>query len=153
MERKTILKVVPLVLGAVLLPISELTAVDAHGLTLTRPMVVDGIYLRAAVYDVQWHVEGTHATVTFLRKAHVVATVQGELVTLDRSVSKDTLYFSKHLDGLFHVNGLGFANTNKGIAFPHLRIRPNVSNNNPALDPRVENYLRNQPRTRPRVYK
>lgn len=96
MDSKTILGLVFVAVGAVLVPTSELQALDARGLKLTEPMVVQGIYLRAAIYDVQWNLQGAHAVVTFSRKGRVVATVQGELVTFDRSVTADTLYFTKH---------------------------------------------------------
>jgi hypothetical protein len=125
--------------------------VDTGGLKLTRPMVLEGIYLRAAVYDVQWELEGTEATVTFYRKRRAVATVDGELSTFDRTVTNDTLYFSKYSDGFFHINALGFAKTNKGILFPVHRSRPNATNNTPMENTLMEDD-RNRPQSFPPVY-
>lgn len=145
MDRKTILGLVFVLVGSVLVPTSELRAIDARGLKLTRPMVVEGVYLRAADYDVQWELQGTHAKVTFSRKGHAVATVQGELSTFDRTPASDTLYFSKRPDGFLYLNALGFAKTNKVILFPVLRLRPNAANNNPAANDLMEGDWRNRP--------
>ena len=99
-------------------------ATEPDGLKLDRPMVVAGVYLRAAVYDVQWQLHGTDATVTFSRKGRTVATVEGQVVNFTRTAAADTLYFSKSPDGSFFINGLGFARTNRGIAFPTSSSRP-----------------------------
>jgi hypothetical protein len=132
MNRQTILRVVLVVVGAVLTLASELHAVEARTLKLTRPMVVQGIYLRAAVYDFQWERQGTHVTVTFSRQGHAVATVQGEISTFIRTVLTDTFYFSKHPDGCFYIRALTFANTNKGIVFREVRSHPDAAINSPA---------------------
>jgi len=153
MDRKTILGLVLMVAGAVLISASELGAVDAGGLKLPRPMVVEGIYLRAAVYDVEWKLQGTHATVTFSRKGRAVATVQGVLSTFDRTATNDTLYFSKQPDGFFCISALGFAKTNKGIVFPMLRARPNAANNNAAAKALVEDDWPNRTQLVPRVFR
>ena len=132
MNRQTILRVVLVVVGAVLTLVSELHAAEARTLKLTRPMVVQGIYLRAAVYDFQWERQATHVTVTFSRQGRAVATVQGEISTFIRTVVNDTFYFSRHPDGCFYIRALAFAHTNKGIVFRDLRSHPNAANNSPA---------------------
>jgi len=151
MDRKTILGLVLVAAGAVLIPTTELRAVDTRGLKLPRPMVVEDIYLRAAVYDLQWELKGTHATVTFFRKGRAVATVHGVLSTFDRTVMNDTLYFTKYPDGFFYINALGFAKTNKVILFPVLRSRPNARNNNPAENTLMEDDWRSRPQPHPQV--
>jgi len=153
MDRKTILGLVLVVVGGVLIPASELRAVGAGGLNLTRPMVVEGIYLRAAVYGVQWELQGTHAKVIFSRKGRAVATVQGELSTFDRTVANDTLYFSKQTDGFFCINALGFAKTNKVVVFPVLRSRPNAPNSNAAAKALMEDDWPNRTQLVPRVFR
>lgn len=153
MDRKKILGLVLVVGGAVLIPASDLRAVDGGGLKLPRPMVVEGIYLRAAVYDVEWKLQGTHATVTFSRKGHTVATVQGELSTFDRTVANDTLYFSKQRDGFFCIDALGFANTDKVVIFPVVRSLPKSGANNAAAKALMEDDWPNHSQPAPRVFR
>lgn len=118
-----------LAIGVVLAAATGGRAADTHYLKLTRPMVVAGIDLRAAVYNVQWELQGARATVTFSRKERVVATVQGAYSTLDRSVSGNTLYFSKQSDGFLAIYALGFAGSDKGIIFPVVRSHPHPAQN------------------------
>jgi hypothetical protein len=141
MKRKLIQGLVLVVSGIMLTTPLDLAAMEPYGVKLDRPMVVAGVYLRAAVYDVRWQLRDTHATVTFSRKGRAVATVPGELVTFNRSVAVDTLYFTKHPDGFFFINGLGFARTNRGIAFPTIRSQPFTTNNRPANIQSMENGL------------
>lgn len=124
MTRIKILGLTAAALGLVLAGHTEVRGADMHFLRLSRPMVVAGVDLRAAVYSLQWELQGNRATVTFARKGRVVATVQGESTTFDRSIPRDTLYFSKQPDGFFAVQALAFASTNKGIAFPVVRSHP-----------------------------
>jgi len=131
MKRKLIQGLVLVVSGIMLTPPLDLAAMEPYGVKLDRPMVVAGVYLQAAVYDVRWQLDDTHATVTFSRKGRTVATVPGELVTFNRSVTVDTLYFTKHPDGFFFINGLGFARTNRGIAFRTIRAQPLTIINRP----------------------
>jgi len=123
MKRKIVPWLVLVVCGMMLAPFAW-AAVKPDGLKLNRPMVIAGVYLRAAIYDVQWQVHDTHATVIFSQHGHAVATVQGELVTFKKSVSKDTLYFTKYPDGSVLIRGLGFAGTNRVVAFPTIRPHP-----------------------------
>ncbi len=123
-------------LGIVLAANTEVRAAEVRYVKLRRTTVVAGVDLRSAVYAMQWNLQGTRATVTFSRKGRVVATVQGECVTFGRSVSSDTLYFSKDPDGFLAIRALGFATTNKGIVFPVVRSHPQ-----PARDVPLENWL------------
>ena len=124
MNMKKILGLTAAALGVVLAAHPEVRAAEVHYLKLPRTMVLAGVDLRAAVYTVQWDLQGARATVTFSRKGRVVATVQGECATFDRSVASDTLYFSKDPGGFLAINALGFASTNKGIVFPVVRSHP-----------------------------
>jgi len=127
MNMMRILGLTAAVFGIVLAANSETRGAEAHNLKLARPMVVAGVDLRAAVYDIQWDVQGTRATVTFSRKGRVVATVLGDCAVFDRSVPNDILYISKHPDGFLAINALAFASTNKGIVFPQVRFHPHHS--------------------------
>jgi hypothetical protein len=153
MGRKSILDLVLPTIGAGLLATCQLQALEVHTVRLTRPMVVAGVYLRAAAYDVRWEQHDTHATVPFSRKGRAVATVQGEVATLNKTSSKDTLYFSKHPDGFFLINALGFANTNKGIVFSTFRSRSNGANRNPTTNEPIKNDWLFRTRTLPPVYR
>jgi hypothetical protein len=141
------------VCGIMLTTPLDLAAIEPDGLKLNRPMVVAGVYLRAAIYDVQWQLHDTHATVTFSRKGHAVATVQGELVTFNRSVAVDTIYFAKHPAGFFSIKGLGFAGTNKGIAFPTIRSHPLATNNWSTNNQSMGNGLGSGAQVPRRIYK
>jgi len=141
MKRKLIQGLVLVVCGILLTPPLDSAAMEPYGVKLDRPMVVAGVYLRAAVYAVRWQLRDTHATVTFSRKGHAVATVPGELVTFNRSVAVDTLYFTKHPDGFFFINGLGFARTNRGIEFRTIRSQPLTIINRPPNIQSLENRL------------
>jgi hypothetical protein len=112
MNMMRILGLTAAVFGVVLAANSEMRGAEAHNLKLTGPIVVAGVDLRAAVYDIQWDVQGTRATVIFSRKGRVVATVHGDCAVFDRSVPSDTLYVSKHPDGFVAINALAFASTN-----------------------------------------
>lgn len=140
-------------LGVLLVANTALRATEVHYLKLPRAMVVAGVNLRAAVYTVQWNLQGTRATMTFSRKGRVVATVQGEYATFDRSVASDTLYFNKDPDGFLAINGLGFASSNKGVVFPVVRSRPHPARVTPVGNPLVEEGLRNAAPAVPRVYR
>jgi hypothetical protein len=131
MDMTKILRVTVTALGLLLAGNAEVRGAEACYLKLTRPMVVAGVDLQAAVYNVQWDLKGTHATVTFSRKGRVVATVHGESATFDRSVFNDTLYFSKDPDGFLAIRALRFASTNTGILFPLVRSRPHLFEHNP----------------------
>ncbi len=113
---------------------TEGSAAEMATLKLPRDMVIAGVDLRAGTYTVQWKIKGTRATVVFSRERRTVATVQGERVDFNRSIATSTLYFSKTADGIFAVNALGLAGTNKGILFPLVRTRahalPNLPLNN-----------------------
>ncbi len=110
-----------LALGLSLAIHCEGRAAEVSNLKLSHDMVIAGVRLRAGAYGVEWKVQGTRATVTFSREGRRVATVEGECVAFDRSVTTDTLYFSKNADGSFAINALGFAGTSKGVLFPLLR--------------------------------
>jgi len=152
MNMMKILGLTAAALGVVLAANTEVQGVEVRHLRLPRPMVVAGVDLRAAVYTVQWDIQGTRATVTFSRKGRLVATVQGESATLGRSVSSDTLYFSKDPDGFLAINALGFASTNKGIVFPVVRSHSHPSRDIPVGNPLKEESWPNPP-TVPRVYR
>jgi hypothetical protein len=107
--------------------------------------------LRAAVYDIQWDVQGTRATVTFSRKGRVVATVHGDCAVFDRSVPSDTLYISKHPDSFVAINALAFASTNKGIVFPLVRFHPRHSRDIPVDRTLIEASWSNDTLAAPRV--
>ena len=153
MNKMKILSLTAALLGIVLAANTDLRAAEVHYLKLPRTMVIAGVNLRAAIYTVQWNFQGPRATVTFSRKGRVVATVQGESATFNRSVSSDTLYFSKDPDGFLAVNGLGFASTNKGIVFPAVRSHPHSTGNPPAGNSLVEQNWPNTAPPVPRVYR
>jgi hypothetical protein len=140
MNRLKTLGLAVAVLGVVLAVSTRARAVEGHFLKLTRPMDVAGVDLRTAVYSLQWQFEGTRATVTFSRKGRVVATVQGESATFERTVPNDTLFVGKHADGTLAVKALGFAGSNKGIVFPLVGDRPR-----PAEDLPMGNAFGNEP--------
>jgi hypothetical protein len=144
MDHKRFCRLAFVTVGTLLIANSGLRAEAARGLKLTQPMIIEGIYLRTGVYDVQWKLGGARVAVTFSRKGRAVAVVQGELVTLDRSAARDTLYFTKHPDGFFYINGLGFGGTRKGIVFPVLKSRAKSLSPNPQDDTLMENEWRNR---------
>ncbi len=121
MNIKTILGPTAMALGLALAINTEGRAAEINSLKLAHDMIIAGVDLRAGAYTVQWKIQGTHATVVFSREGRTVATVQGEFTTFDRSVTTNTLYFSKNPKGYFAINALGFARTNKGILFPSVR--------------------------------
>jgi hypothetical protein len=137
----------------VLIANTEVSAAEVHHLKLPRPMVIASVDLRAAVYTVQWDLQGTRATVTFSRKGRVVATVQGIVVTFDRSVRGDTLYFSKQPDGYFTITALGFAGSDKGLIFPVARSHPHPARDTPLDKSLVEDSWPNAAPAVPRVYR
>ena len=151
MDTMKILRVTVTALGVVLAANTEARGAEVHYLKLTRPMVLGGVDLRAAVYTVQWKLQGTRATVTFSRKGRVVATVQGECATFDRSVPNDTLYFSKDPDGFLAISALRFASTNKGIVFPLVRSRLHPPNVNPMDNRLMQENWPNQTPAVPKV--
>jgi hypothetical protein len=153
MNAMKILGLTAATLGVVLAANTEVRGADAHSLKLTRPMVVAGVDLQAAVYTVQWDLQGTRATVRFSRKGRVVATVQGECTTLGRSVPGDTLYFSKRPEGYFAIMALGFAGSDKGIIFPLVRTHPRSPQDTPAGDLLMEESWRSAPQPRPPISK
>ena len=153
MSSMKILVLTAAVLGIVLAASPEARAAEVHYLKLPRTMVIAGVNLRAAIYIVQWDFQGPRATVFFSRKGRVVATVQGESATFNRSVSSDTLYFSKDPDGFLAVNGLGFASTNKGIVFPVVRSHPHSTRNNTTSNSLFEQDWPNAVPPVPRVYR
>ncbi|MGO8790241.1 MAG: hypothetical protein ACLQVL_23060 [Terriglobia bacterium] len=118
-------------LGVVLAVNTKVEAAEVRNLKLSRPMVVAGVDLQAAVYTVQWDIQGARATVTFSRKGHVVATVQGKCATFGLSAASDTFYFSKNPNGFLAISALGFAGSNKGILFPLVRSHPHHSSDIP----------------------
>ena len=153
MNRMKILLLFVVALGLGLPANTEMRASEVHYLRLPRTMVIAGVNLRAAVYTVQWDFQGSRAKVTFSRKGRVVATIQGESATFNRSVASDTLYFSKDPDGFLAVNGLAFASTNRGIVFPVIRSHPHPSTPTPVDNSLKEESLRNSTPTVPRVYR
>ena len=150
MDKMKIMGLTVTALGLLVAGNSDVRGAEALYLKLTRPMVVAGVDLRAAVYNVQWDLEGTRATVRFSRKGRVVATVRGESATFDRSVFNDTLYFSKDPDGSLVIRALRFASTNKGIVFPLVRSRLHPPKVNP-MDNRL--MQENWPNQRPAIPK
>jgi hypothetical protein len=140
-------------LGLMLAGNTEVRGAEASHLKLTRPMVIAGVDLQAAVYDVQWDLKGTRATVRFSREGRVVATVQGERATFDRSVPNNTLYFSKDPDGFLAIRALRFASTNKGIVFPLVRSHLHPPTDNPMGNSLMEENWRNHTPRVPKVYK
>jgi hypothetical protein len=142
-----------MLIGFVLAPTPALQAVEVHSVKLTHSMAVAGVDLRPAVYDVQWELHGTHATVTFLRKGRTVATVQGECATFDRSVPTNTFYFWKHPDGALAIYALGFASSNKGVVFPVVQSRRNSFNKAPLESPLMEQNWPDRTPPVPRVYR
>ena len=152
MDTNKIRGIILMSIGLGLAPPSDLRAVEVHTLKLAQPMVIAGVYLRAAAYDVHWELQGARATLTFSRKGHAVATVQGEWATFDRSVEDDTLYFSKHPDGFLAVRALGFASSNKGIVFPLIRSRSHASRDTFVAGPFIRENWQHAPPV-PRVYR
>ena len=153
MNRKMLLGLALAVLGMASAPTAELRGAEARGLRLDQPMVIAGVYLRAAVYDVQWELQGAHAIVTFSRKSRTVATVQGELVTTDSSTANDTLYFSTRADGSLCIQALGLANTNRRVVFPLAKPRKPAAQINAASKALMENEWRGLFRSGPGVHR
>lgn len=153
MDMMKILGLTVTALGLLLAGNSEVRGAEARDLKLARPMVVPGIDLQAAVYIVQWDLKGTRATVTFSREGRVVASVQGERATFDRSVPNDTLHFSKDRDGFLAISALRFASTNKGIVFPLVRSRPRSPRDNPTGNSWIEEDWRSQAPAVPKIYR
>jgi hypothetical protein len=153
MNSMRILVLATAALGVALAANAEERAAEVHYLQLPRTMVIAGVNLRAAIYTVQWELQGTRATVTFARKGRVVATIQGESATFNRSVASDTLYFSKGPDGSLALNGLGFASTNKGILFPVVRSHRQPAGNTSAGNSLFEQDWPNAAPPVPRVYR
>ena len=147
MDHKRFYRLAILTVGTVTIVNSGLRAEAARGLMLTQPMIIEGIYLRAGIYGVQWKLDGAGAKVTFSREGRVVAVVEGRTAALDRSAALDTLYFTKHADGFFYINALGFGGTSKGIVFRILKSR--AKSRSPSLqdDTLLENEWRNRPLT------
>ena len=153
MRRTRFLGLAALLVGIGLAQSAKLRAEETHTLKLAQPMVVAGVNLRPAVYDLQWEFQGTHATVKFSRKGRVVATVEGESAVFDRSVPHDTIYFSKHPDGFLAMNALGFASTNKGIVFPVFPSRRHRAPEAPVGNSLLQESFRNPSQAAPRVSK
>jgi len=153
MDMTKILKVTVTALGLLLAGNAEVRGAEVCYLKLTRPMDVAGVDLQAAVYNVQWDLKGTRATVRFSRKGRVVATVRGECATFDRSVPNDTLYFSKDPDGSLAIRALRFASTNQGIVFPLVRSRPHLPMDNPMGNLLMEENWLNQTPAVPKARK
>jgi hypothetical protein len=153
MNTVKILVLTAVALGVVLVASTDMRAAEVHYLKLPRTMVIAGVNLRAAIYTVQWDVQGPRATVTFSRKGRIVATIQGESATFNRSVASDTLYFSKDPDGFLAVNGLGFGSTNKGIVFPVVRSHPHSTRNTTVGNSLVDDSWSNAAPPVPRVYR
>jgi hypothetical protein len=139
MNIKYILGPTAMALGLALAMNIEGQAAEMNSLKLARDMVIAGVDLRAGAYTVQWKIQGTRATVTFSREGRTVATVQGKYTTFDRSVTTNTLYFSKNPNGYLAINALGFAGTKKGILFPLVR-----SGSHPPVDSSLDNLLVNR---------
>lgn len=110
----------------------QVGAMEPLALKLPRPMVVSGVYLQASAYDVQWKLQGKHATVVFSRQGQTIATVHGEVMTLDLLSHHTTFYFSKAADGACTIQALGFARSHKAIVFSQIRPRPNSQSSAPA---------------------
>ena|SRR5579862_1199897 len=136
MNMMKILGLSAVVFGIMLAANTEVQGAGVHALKLPHSTVVAGVDLHAATYNIEWDIQGANATVTFSRNGHVVATVQGTCAVFDRSVTTDTLYISKHADGLTAIYALGFASTNKGIVFPLMQSR-----SKPPADTHVYAYL------------
>ena len=60
MDTNKIRGIILMSIGLGLAPPSDLRAVEVHTLKLAQPMVIAGVYLRAAAYDVHWELQGTH---------------------------------------------------------------------------------------------
>ena len=143
MDHKKSHRLALMTLGTLLIVNPGSRAEAARGLKLTQPMIIEGIYLRAGTYDVQWKLDGTRAAMTFSRNGRAVAVVQGQVAAFDRSAARDTLYFTKHPDGFFYINALGFGGTRKGIVFSVLKPRAKSISPNPQDDAVMENEWRN----------
>jgi hypothetical protein len=107
-----------LAIGVVLAAASGAQAAEDQLVNLPHPMVVAGIDLRPGLYDIQCNLQGTRATVTFARKGRIVATVQGVVSTLDKIATHNTVFVSKHPEGFTAINAIGFAGSDKDVAFP-----------------------------------
>jgi hypothetical protein len=153
MNTMKILGLTATALGVVLATSTEMRGAEVAYLKLTRPMVIAGVDLRAAVYAVQWDLQGTRATVTFSRRGRVVATVQGTCATLDRIVPGPTLYFSRRPEGYFAIAALGFAGSNRGIVFPLLRSRPRNAQGDPVGSAFQEEDWHASQKPHPQIYK
>jgi hypothetical protein len=128
-------------------------AAESHLLTLTRTMAVAGLSLRPAVYNLQWVIRDKQATVKFLTKDRVAATVQGMFLDLGLTPSSDTLYFSKRPDGSIAIIGLGFVGKNQGIIFPALGTRRRHESDSEFTREMLENFRSQLPRRSPLAYR
>ena len=152
MKLTSILGPTVMAFGLALAMNTEGKAAETDTLKLPRNMVIAGVDLRAGAYTVQWKIKGTRATVVFSRERRTVATVLGECVAFNRSVATSTLYFSKTADGLFVVNALGFAGTNRGILFPVVQTHAHAPAELP-LDDLLENRWQDHAMPVPRLHK
>ena len=149
MNKIDLLGLIALELALALAAETEVRAIDKHPLILGNPMVVAGVDLRAGVYDIKWQFQGARATVTFSRKGRVVATVQGLVSTLDKTLTHDTLFVTKHPDGFIAISGLGLAGTNRHIIFP---VYPSPRHHTTDIRPDIvmmEESLRSRRHSRP----
>jgi len=74
-----------LVLGSAILLATSAFAASKGPLQLTAPATVAGKQLAAGDYTVQWDGNGPSVQVSILKGKNVVATVPGQVVTLDRA--------------------------------------------------------------------
>jgi hypothetical protein len=110
--------------AALLTGTSGLMAGQNH-VKLPKSMAVAGVLLKAGEYNLQWDLQNQEATVRFLKKGRVVATVQGQVRTEAERKPVDTLYISKDSTGQDIISALGFAGTTQIVTFavPRLTVR------------------------------
>lgn len=92
-------------------------AKNSRTVILEHDAVLNGQTLSAGKYNIQWQTHSPEATVQFIWRHTVIATVEGRVEQRSKSYDRDMVVYNTGPDGSMSLFEIRFADSNKVLVF------------------------------------
>ena len=90
--------------------------INQRKITISEPVLVDGVHLNPGTYEVAWNQPGPNVQVSFERHGQTVATVPATVKTNDQQVTQDDFMSHKSANGRI-LNEIDFSKHKEALIF------------------------------------
>jgi hypothetical protein len=103
---------------ALMLPAAAMARMsNEHSVTISNPVKVEGVVLKAGTYKVAWNEAGANVNINFLRDGKTVATVPASVKVNDPQVSHDDIITRKVNATTSRLDEIDFSHNKEAVIF------------------------------------